>query len=50
MRALRTFECDQMQGAFISEPLPLPRLMDFLDSLPQLRQMHVVKGLGEPTG
>jgi hypothetical protein len=39
-----------MQGAFISEPLPLPRLMDFLDSLPQLRQMHVVKGLGEPTG
>lgn len=47
MRALRTFDCDQMQGAFISEPLPLPRLRDFLDSLPQLRQMHLVKGLGE---
>lgn len=47
MRALRNFECDRMQGAFICEPLPLPRLRDFLESLPQLRQMHLVKGSGE---
>ncbi len=47
MRALRSFECDRMQGAFICEPLPLPRLRDFLESLPQLRQMHLVKGAGE---
>ncbi len=44
MRALRTFECDRMQGSFICEPLPLAALRDFLDSLPQLRQMHLVKG------
>ncbi len=44
MRALRGFECDQMQGSFISDPLPLAQLKDFLDSLPQLRQMHLVKG------
>jgi diguanylate cyclase (GGDEF)-like protein len=42
MRALRSFDCDRMQGAFISEPLPLPQLRDFLESLPQLRQMHLV--------
>jgi hypothetical protein len=36
-----------MQGSFICEPLPLPRLRDFLESLPQLRQMHLVKGGGE---
>jgi diguanylate cyclase (GGDEF)-like protein len=43
MRALRSFECDQMQGSFISEPLPLPQLKDFLEALPQLRQMHLVR-------
>jgi diguanylate cyclase (GGDEF)-like protein len=42
MRALRSFDCDRMQGAFISDPLPLPQLRDFLESLPQLRQMHLV--------
>lgn len=42
MRALRNFECDRMQGSFICEPLPLPQLRDFLESLPQLRQMHLV--------
>jgi EAL domain-containing protein (putative c-di-GMP-specific phosphodiesterase class I) len=47
MKALRGFDCDSMQGSFISEPLPLPRLKEFLDSLPQLRQMHLVKGGGE---
>ena len=44
MRALRSFECDSMQGTFISEPLPLGPLRDFLESLPQVRQMHLVKG------
>jgi diguanylate cyclase (GGDEF)-like protein/PAS domain S-box-containing protein len=46
MRALRTYDCDRMQGAFISEPLPLAQLKDFLESLPQLRQMHLVTGAG----
>jgi EAL domain-containing protein (putative c-di-GMP-specific phosphodiesterase class I) len=49
MRALRSFECDSMQGSFISEPLPLSQLKDFLESLPQLRQMHLVK-LGTENG
>ena len=53
MKALRAFECDQMQGAFISDPLPLPQLREFLESLPQLRQMHLVgmprvQGTGTP--
>jgi diguanylate cyclase (GGDEF)-like protein/PAS domain S-box-containing protein len=47
MRALRGFECDSMQGSFISEPLPLQQLKDFLESLPQLRQMHLIKGSGD---
>jgi hypothetical protein len=36
-----------MQGTFISEPLPLSQLKDFLDTLPQLRQLHLLKS--EPT-
>jgi EAL domain-containing protein (putative c-di-GMP-specific phosphodiesterase class I) len=47
MRALRGFECDSMQGSFISEPLPLQQLKDFLESLPQLRQMHLIKGAAD---
>lgn len=46
MKALRTYDCDRMQGPFISDPLPLSQLKDFLESLPQLRQMHLVKGGG----
>jgi diguanylate cyclase (GGDEF)-like protein len=49
MRALRSFDCDMMQGAFISDPLPLSQLRDFLESLPQLRQMHLVAP-GRATG
>ena len=49
MKALRAFECDRMQGSFISDPLPLPQLKDFLESLPQLRQMHLIKPGSEPT-
>jgi len=44
MKALRAFDCESMQGSFISEPLPLSQLKDFLESLPQLRQMHLIKG------
>ena len=43
MKALRAQNCERMQGAFISEPLPLAQLKDFLESLPQMRQMHLVK-------
>jgi EAL domain-containing protein (putative c-di-GMP-specific phosphodiesterase class I) len=49
MRALRSFDCDRMQGSFISDPLPLSQLRDFLESLPQLRQMHLVNP-GRATG
>jgi predicted signal transduction protein with EAL and GGDEF domain len=43
MKALRSFDCENMQGTFISEPLPLSQLKDFLDTLPQLRQLHLLK-------
>lgn len=48
MKALRAFDCESMQGSFISEPLPLSQLKDFLESLPQLRQMHLIKGETTP--
>jgi EAL domain-containing protein (putative c-di-GMP-specific phosphodiesterase class I) len=47
MKALRAFDCENMQGTFISEPLPLSQLKDFLDTVPQLRQLHLLKS--EPT-
>ncbi len=43
MKALRAFNCENMQGTFISEPLPLNQLKEFLDTLPQLRQLHLLK-------
>ncbi|MCL4746823.1 MAG: EAL domain-containing protein [Burkholderiaceae bacterium] len=43
LRALRSYECDQMQGTLICEPLPLAQLREFLDSLPQVRKMHLVR-------
>jgi EAL domain-containing protein (putative c-di-GMP-specific phosphodiesterase class I) len=42
MKALRSFDCDQMQGTLISEPLPFSELQEFLQTLPSLRQMHLV--------
>ena len=42
LRALRSLDCDLMQGTFISEPLDLSALEDFLETLPQVRQMHLV--------
>lgn len=44
MRALRSFDCDRIQGSFICEPLPLAQLKDFLKTVPQLRQMHDSRG------
>ncbi|MGD9943136.1 MAG: EAL domain-containing protein [Burkholderiaceae bacterium] len=41
LRGLRSLDCDQIQGALISEPLPFPELKDFLEALPTLRQMHL---------
>ncbi|MFZ9406809.1 MAG: putative bifunctional diguanylate cyclase/phosphodiesterase, partial [Burkholderiaceae bacterium] len=43
LKALRELDCDLMQGSFISEPLALPELEDFLATLPQVRQMHLVQ-------
>jgi diguanylate cyclase (GGDEF)-like protein/PAS domain S-box-containing protein len=42
LKALRALDCDLMQGTYISEPLPLSELEDFLSTLPQVRQMHLV--------
>lgn len=47
LRALRSFDCDQMQGTLISAPLPFAQLQDFMESLPEVRRMHLVKGSGE---
>jgi EAL domain-containing protein (putative c-di-GMP-specific phosphodiesterase class I) len=43
LKALRAVECDQMQGTLISEPLPFPLLREFLDAIPQVRRMHLVR-------
>ena len=43
LKALRSYECDQMQGTLISEPLPFAQLQEFMETLPALRQMHLVK-------
>ncbi|MGB7300917.1 MAG: EAL domain-containing protein, partial [Burkholderiaceae bacterium] len=42
MRGLRELNCDVMQGALICEPIAFSELKDFLDSLPDLRRMHLV--------
>ncbi|MEY4862178.1 MAG: Cyclic di-GMP phosphodiesterase Gmr, partial [Pseudomonadota bacterium] len=43
LKALRELDCDLMQGQFISDPLPVAELEDFLATLPQVRQMHLVQ-------
>ncbi|MBN9460749.1 MAG: EAL domain-containing protein [Burkholderiales bacterium] len=43
LRGLRSLDCDQVQGSLISEPLPFTELKDFLEALPTLRQMHLVR-------
>jgi diguanylate cyclase (GGDEF)-like protein/PAS domain S-box-containing protein len=46
LRALRSYECDQMQGALICEPLPFLQLGEFMESLPEVRKMHLVRDSG----
>jgi EAL domain-containing protein (putative c-di-GMP-specific phosphodiesterase class I) len=46
LRALRSFDCNQMQGTLISEPLPFAQLQDFMESLPEVRRMHLVRDAG----
>ncbi|HPA89390.1 MAG TPA: EAL domain-containing protein [Quisquiliibacterium sp.] len=48
LKALRSFECEQMQGTLISEPLPFPMLQDFMESLPEVRRMHLVRDVPAP--
>jgi diguanylate cyclase (GGDEF)-like protein/PAS domain S-box-containing protein len=45
MRALRSYECDQMQGTLIAEPMPFAQLQEFMESLPELREMHLVRDI-----
>jgi diguanylate cyclase (GGDEF)-like protein/PAS domain S-box-containing protein len=42
LKALRALECDQVQGTLIAAPLPMDALKEFMETLPTLRQMHVV--------
>ncbi|MFP5462449.1 MAG: EAL domain-containing protein [Gammaproteobacteria bacterium] len=46
LRALRKLDCQQMQGTLISEPLPLAQLQDFMEALPEIRRMHLVREAG----
>lgn len=48
LRALRQLDCDLMQGTYISEPLALDALEDFLETLPIVREMHRVPALQGP--
>jgi len=44
MRGLRQLDCEVMQGELISPPMPFDELDSFLNSLPNVRKMHVVGG------
>lgn len=44
MRGLRDLQCEVMQGELISAPLPFEELESFLQSLPDVRKMHLVGG------
>jgi len=48
LNALRTFQCDRMQGTLIAEPMPFGRLSGFLATLPEVRRMHLVREAGTP--
>lgn len=43
LHELRLLACEQVQGALISCPLPLPELAGFLETMPALRRMHHVR-------
>jgi diguanylate cyclase (GGDEF)-like protein/PAS domain S-box-containing protein len=43
LRGLRSLDCHLVQGSLISGPLPFEQLKEFLEALPTLRQMHLVR-------
>ena len=43
LRGLRSLDCHRVQGALIAEPLPFAQLKEFLEALPTLRRMHLVR-------
>jgi diguanylate cyclase (GGDEF)-like protein/PAS domain S-box-containing protein len=48
LKALRMLECEQVQGNLICEPVPLEAMKEFMETLPNLRQMHVVSTTSAP--
>lgn len=48
LKALRSLDCDRLQGTLIAEPLPYGRLAAFLDTLPEVRRMHLVQSGAAP--
>ena len=44
LRGLRELDCEVMQGTLIYEPVPFAQLRELLETLPALRQMHLVAG------
>jgi EAL domain-containing protein (putative c-di-GMP-specific phosphodiesterase class I) len=50
LQALRSLECERLQGTLIAEPMPFARLAAFLATLPEVRRMHLVRdGGGQAT-
>ena len=46
LHALRSMDCDVIQGEFISAPVPYEQLKVFVESLPMMRELHAVKSIG----
>jgi EAL domain-containing protein (putative c-di-GMP-specific phosphodiesterase class I) len=40
LRALRYANCTVVQGTFISPPLPIEGLKEFVESIPMMRDLH----------
>ncbi len=50
LQALRSLDCERLQGSLIAEPMPFARLAAFLATLPEVRRMHLVRdGGGQAT-
>lgn len=48
LKALRSLDCDRMQGNLIAPPMPFARLSGFMETLPEVRRMHLVADAGTP--
>jgi diguanylate cyclase (GGDEF)-like protein/PAS domain S-box-containing protein len=46
LQALRSLDCERLQGALIAEAMPFGRLAAFLATLPEVRRMHLVRDGG----